>query len=82
MARNVVPEWSSEAVARLQGQVSALEFINETTRGQLFREQTRLAKLAVAATKCGIKLTEVFASKADVHHVRECMRLHLRKEHK
>jgi hypothetical protein len=76
----IVREYSREAAARLQGKVSALEFCLETEREQMVREQILLAKLAVAATGCGIQLTDVFNREEDVYHVRECVRVHLRKE--
>ena len=75
---DIVREYSREAAARLQGQVSAMEFCLETERQQMAREQKLLARLAVAATGCGIQLSDVFKREEDIYHVRECVRVHLK----
>ena len=80
MKRKRVPEYSRVAAARLQGHVEALEFINETKNEQLIREQWLLAKLAVAATECGIQLNDVFADNEDLYHIGECVRIHFGKK--
>lgn len=75
LERKIVQEYDEAAAARLQGQISALEFSLETAKDQIEREQKRLAKLAIAATGVGVQLADVFDER-DAAHVRRCVRTH------
>lgn len=52
---------------------NANEFLYQTSRKQLEREQERIGKIAAALKKKGLRLRDIFTAEDDIEHIEDCV---------